>query len=97
MLVELLDPVDPLDVLQGGGLVLGLGNEVQRIDDVIGVELGAVVKFDALAQLDLEGLVVEPFPGGGKLSLVFAGSRIAIDERVPDLFGDDEAENTVLK
>ena len=41
-------------------LFSGLDDEVERVDDVVGVELLAVVELDALAQLELERLVVDP-------------------------------------
>ena len=66
-------------------LLAGFDDEVERVDDVVGVELLAVVELDALAQLELERLVVDPLPGGRKLALVLVGLGIAIDQRVPDV------------
>ena len=40
-------------------LVLRLGDEVQRVDDVVGVELLAIVELDALTQVELHGAVVD--------------------------------------
>ena len=78
-------------------LVLGLGDEVQGVDHVVGVELLAVVELHALAQVELERLVVDLPPGGGELALVLAAVRIAIDQRVPDVLADDHADADVVE
>src|SRR5207302_1999666 len=85
VLVELVDPVDPLDVLLVDGPVFGPRDVGQRIDHVVGVERGAVVKLDTLAQLQFECLVIDPLPGGRKLPAIFSGPGITIDQCVPDL------------
>jgi hypothetical protein len=95
--VELLGAVDPVDVALGGGLVVRLGDEIQRIDHVVGVELGTVVELHAPAQLELERLLVDPFPGGRELPLVLVGLGIAIDQRVPHLMGQDHADAHVVE
>ena len=80
-----------------GDLVLGLGDEVQRVDDVVRVELLAVMELHALSQVELERLVVDLPPGRSELALVLAGVRIAIDERVPDVLADDHADADVVE
>ncbi len=60
--LDLLRFFNPVDVLLGGGLVGDVGGEIQRVDDVIGVELLAVVEFYALAQFQLQRAVVDPLP-----------------------------------
>jgi hypothetical protein len=74
-LSDLLGPLDPVDVATGCDLVLGLGDEVQGVDHVVGVELLAVVEFHPLAQVELDRLVVDLAPGGGELALVLVGHR----------------------
>ncbi len=88
---ELLGPRDPVHVLLGDDAVLGLRDEVEGIDDVVGAEALAVMELDAGAQGEIEGLVVDPFPRRRQLALVLAGLGIAIDEIAPDVMSDDDA------
>jgi hypothetical protein len=53
-------------------------------DNVIGREIRPIMEFDAFAQLELDGSVVDPLPLGCQIALLFIGDRIAIDRPVPD-------------
>ena len=86
-----------LTLLPGDGLVVRVGDEVERVDDIVGVEFLAVVELDALAQLEFERLVVDPFPGGRELALVFVGLGVAVDQRVPDVVAEDHADAHVVE
>ena len=65
-------------------LVGGIDHEIKGVDHVVGVEGLAVLKVDALAQVELERQIIDPAPRGGKRRLVFEGVRIAVDQLVPD-------------
>ena len=78
-------------------LVLRLGDEVQGVDDVVGVELLAIVELDALAQVELDGAVVDLPPGRRELALVLTAGRIAVDQTVPDVLADDHADAHVVE
>jgi hypothetical protein len=43
---------------------LGVLDEIHRVDDVVGVEGLAITEGDALAQFEIDGLVIDPRPRG---------------------------------
>ncbi len=95
--LELFRMIDPVDVALRRRLVLRLGDEIQGVDHVVGVEGGAVMKLDALAQLELERLLVDPFPGSRELALVLVALGTAIDQRVPYLLREDHADAHIVE
>jgi hypothetical protein len=84
-LLRLLDPGQQRIV--GDGVVL-VGDVVQRIDHVVGVELLAGVEFDALPQLELERGGVHPLPRRRQQRLDVGVPGVAGDEGVPDVMAD---------
>ena len=86
----MFDPADQVTLEDSS--VLRLGHEIQRVDDIVGVEVRAVVEFDALAQIELERLVVDPPPRRRELALELAGLGIAKDQRVPDCVCENVAD-----
>jgi hypothetical protein len=95
--VELLGALDPAHVLLRDGFVGGVRDEVQRVDDVVGRELLAVVEFHAAAQVELERPVVDDAPRRREVGLVLPRVGIAVDQRVPDLVAQDDAEADVVE
>ena len=75
VLAELLHLLDPLHVLLRHRLVRRIGDEIERVRHRVGVELLAVVEFDALAQVEFQRAVVDLLPALGQLPLVFVGDR----------------------
>ena len=50
------------------------------------------MELDPLPQIELERLVVDPFPGCRKLAFVLAAIGIAVNERVPHLVGENDPD-----
>jgi hypothetical protein len=63
----------------------------------VGVEVLAIVELDALAQLELQRLVVDPLPGGGELALVLVGLGVAVDQGIPDIGSKNDAEAHIVE
>ncbi len=76
--------LDPVDVLHGNDFRFGRHHVVEGEHHVVGGEGVAVVKFDAFAQLKVDGGVVDLCPAGGQHGFVFAALGIAVDQVVPD-------------
>jgi len=55
------------------------------------------MELHALAQLELERLLVDPFPRSRELALVFVGIGITIDQGVPHLMRHDHADTYAVK
>ena len=81
---DLFNAIDPADKPRSHILIARIGGEAQRVDHVVGIESGAVMKSDPFTQLEFQRFVVYPAPGGCQLTLKFTGVGIAIDQRVPD-------------
>ncbi|MNX99645.1 hypothetical protein D3C86_1321050 [compost metagenome] len=97
VLVDFLNLVDPRHVLLRDGLVLRVGHVVQRVHDRVRVELFAVVEFHALAQFEFHRLVIDLLPALGQLPPVLVGDRVVIQQRVPDVGGNDHADPHVVE
>jgi hypothetical protein len=91
-----LDLLDPVGDQRGDDGVLGLARMVQRVGHVLGGEILAVMKLDALAQGDVESEVVGPAIALGEERLVGAGQRIVVDQRVAGEIGADHVLAQVL-
>jgi 4a-hydroxytetrahydrobiopterin dehydratase len=87
----LLGLVDPRVVRRSGDLGRGIGRHVDRVDDVVGRERAAVVELDALADREIERVVVGELPVGGQRRLDLEGRRIAMNQHVPRLVRQDQA------
>ena len=85
-----LDIVDPVDDDAKLHVAVGRRHVVQRIGHVLGVEVGAVMKLDAFAQLHLQRLVVRPLPFRRQKRQNFVGLRIAVDQAVALGIGRDQ-------
>ncbi|KAG1254390.1 hypothetical protein G6F65_017058 [Rhizopus arrhizus] len=55
------------------------------------------MEFHAFAQLEFHRLVVDLLPALGKLALVLVGDGVAVQQRVPDVGGDDDADPHVVE
>ena len=66
-------------------------DRVDRVDDIVGRQLVAVVKGDIWAQREFKRRLVNPLVRFGEQRLELEGLRIAIDERIPDLMPEHEA------
>jgi hypothetical protein len=95
--VELLDAPYPINILKGDRLVFRLRYIVKGIDNILRVELGAIMEFYASAQLDFERLFIDPFPSRRQLSRVAVGDGIAMNERIPDMMANDHADAYVVE
>src|SRR5262249_51218732 len=95
--VELLDMIDPVHELRSDGLIFRFRDEIERVNHVIGVEFRAVVELHAFAQFKFERRVVDPLPGCRELPFVCAGFRVAIDQRIPNMVGQDHANAHVIE
>ncbi len=66
-------------------------DRVDRVDDIVGRQLVAVVECDVLAQREFQRRLLGPFEGLGEQRLDLERLRIAIDERIPDLMAEHDA------
>ena len=69
---------------EGRGAVRDQRHAAHGVDHVLGVELGAVVEPDALAQLELPGGVVEGLPALGEVGLELL-LGVLLDQRLEDV------------
>jgi hypothetical protein len=76
--------LDPVHVLQGDDFGVGGYHPVEGEDHIVGGEGITVVKFDAFAQFEIDGGVVDLLPAGGQHGFVFATFWIAVNQVVPD-------------
>ncbi|KPW24821.1 Unknown protein sequence [Pseudomonas syringae pv. aceris] len=91
VIAQFFGALDPVDVLDGDHLGLGRHHIIEGEHHVICSERVAVVKLHALAQLEVDGRIVDLFPAGGEHRLVLAIVRVAIDQVVPDQATEDHA------
>src|SRR5215471_8415363 len=54
------------------------------------------MEFDALAQIELNRHIVDEAPCGREVSLVGTGIVVAVNERVPDMVGNDAADDKLI-
>jgi hypothetical protein len=95
--IEFFGALEPVHIVLGHHLVLGFRDKVQGVDHIIRREGLAVVELHALAEIHLQRLVVDPLPRRGELTLVFATRRVAIDQSVPDVLADNDADADVVE
>ena len=67
----------------GQNAIVFVGREVHRVDDIIGIEIRAVMEFNALTKFDFHRDVVFPLPLGREKGLEFTCLRIAEQQAVP--------------
>ncbi len=91
VITQFFGALDPVDVLYRDHLGLGRHHIIEGEHHVICGKRVAVVKFHALAQLEIDGRIVGLFPTGGEHRLVLAIVRVAIDQVVPDQATEDHA------
>ena len=86
----LLGLVDPGIVRRRRHLARGIGRHVDGVDDVVGRERAAVVELHALADGEVERVVLGELPVGGERRLDLEGRGIAMHQHVPGLVRQDQ-------
>ena len=89
--------VDPRHVGLRRRIVLGIRDEGQGVNHGIGIEFLAIMKFDALAQVEFERTVVDLPEALGKLALVLTGNRIPVKQRIPNIGAQDHADAHIVE
>ena len=91
VVADLLRLIDPARIIAVQDAVIRPGEVIVGIDHIIGGHRIAVVELHTLANIDFDGLVIDDVPGGRQQRLELARGRIAPDQRVPHMMGDDDA------
>ena len=89
---ELLDLLDPVVEILEAQLHIRVADIIDRRDHVVGTEIVAVVEFHIVAQIELEGAVVDLPPGFGEARHEFMRTLVIAHER----FVDDAEEHRRL-
>ena len=83
MIAELFGVLDPAHIAEGQDAVVLVGHVIERIDHIVGAEIGPVVEFDVVAQFQIERGLVRPVPACRKKGFELAGLQITKDQTVP--------------